>query len=51
MQMVSLGFLVGQDLWKPAMDVGMILLWSTALLTLYTGYAYCRASLYHLTNE
>jgi cardiolipin synthase len=51
MQMISLGFMVGKDLWWPAMDMGMILLWSTALLTLYTGYAYCRASLHHLTNE
>jgi cardiolipin synthase (CMP-forming) len=51
LQMISLGFLVGKDLWDSAMDMGIVLLWSTALLTLYTGYAYCRASLHHLTDE
>lgn len=51
MQMIALGFLVAKDLWAPAMTIGIGLLWSTALLTLYTGYAYCRASLHHLTNE
>jgi cardiolipin synthase len=51
LQMISLGFLVGKDLWEPAMTIGIGLLWSTALLTLYTGYAYCRASLHHLTDE
>jgi cardiolipin synthase len=62
LQMVALGFLIA----GPAGDrlikyyfadlglvtyVGLLLLWVSALITLYTGYDYFRAGLRHLTGE
>jgi cardiolipin synthase len=31
--------------------IGITLLWLSAILTLYTGWDYLRAGLYHLTKE
>jgi len=31
--------------------IGLLLLWLSALLTLYTGYDYFRAGLHHLTDD
>jgi cardiolipin synthase (CMP-forming) len=62
LQMVAIGFLIA----GPAGDrllkyyfadlglvtyVGLLLLWISALITLYTGYDYFRAGLRHLTEE
>jgi cardiolipin synthase len=62
LQMVAIGFL----LIGPAGDrllhyyfgdlglvtyVGLLLLWVSALITLYTGYDYFRAGLRHITGE
>ncbi len=50
-QMVALGFLLagtaGQKLIAPSMDIGLVLLWSAALLTIYTGYDYLRIGMRH----
>jgi cardiolipin synthase len=62
LQMVAIGFLIA----GPAGDrlikyyfadlglvtyIGLLLLWISALITLYTGYDYFRAGLRHLTGE
>jgi cardiolipin synthase len=55
LQMVAIGFLLA----GPAGDVhfayttliGLILLWASALVTLYTGYDYFRAGLGHILEE
>lgn len=55
MQMVALGFLIcgpAGDRFVPYVSyVGLLLLWVSALLTLYTGYDYLRAGLRHLMSE
>jgi cardiolipin synthase len=32
-------------------EIGIVLLWHSALLTLYTGWDYLQAGLHHLTQE
>jgi cardiolipin synthase len=52
-QMVAIGFLlVGKAGPRivPVVDIGSLLLWIAALLTLVTGYDYLRAGLVHMTN-
>lgn len=52
-QMVAIAFLiVGDAGWHvvPVAEIGTILLWLAALLTLYTGYDYLRAGLKHVTR-
>jgi len=52
-QMVAIGFLIVGDAgpaYLPVVDIGEILLWIAALLTLVTGYDYLRAALAHLTR-
>jgi cardiolipin synthase len=55
MQMVALGFLIcgpaGDRIVPYISDIGLLLLWVSALLTLYTGYDYLRAGLNHLISE
>ena len=55
MQMVALGFLIcgpAGDRFVPYVSyIGLLLLWVSALLTLYTGYDYLRAGLRHLMSE
>ncbi len=55
MQMVALGFLIcgpaGDRIMPYISYIGLLLLWVSALLTLYTGYDYLRAGLNHLMSE
>ena len=64
LQMVAIGFLIvgpaGDDLFPglamtPEIGivsfVGLLLLWISALVTLYTGYDYFRAGIRHLLTE
>ena len=55
MQMVALGFLIcgpaGDRIFPYVSYIGLLLLWVSALLTLYTGYDYFRAGLVHLMSE
>jgi cardiolipin synthase len=53
--MVAIGFLIAgeaADLIVPVVtQVGILLLWLSALLTLYTGYDYMRAGLRYMIDE
>ena len=55
MQMVALGFLIcgpaGDHYFPYVSYIGLLLLWISALLTIYTGYDYFRAGLNHLISE
>lgn len=55
MQMVALGFLIcgpaGDQYFPYVSYIGLLLLWVSALLTIYTGYDYFRAGLNHLISE
>jgi cardiolipin synthase len=52
LQMLAIGFLLagsaGDKIWPYTTMFGLTLLWIAALLTLYTGYDYLRASLRHI---
>jgi cardiolipin synthase len=54
-QMLAIGFLIAGeagDLVVPGItEVGILLLWLSALLTLYTGYDYMRAGLRYMIDE
>jgi len=54
-QMVAVGFLVagdaGDQLVPVVSQVGILLLWLSALLTLYTGYDYMRAGLRYMMDD
>lgn len=54
MQMVAIGFLLAGpagDLIVPGVtQVGLLLLWISAIITLYTGYDYFRAGLRHIED-
>jgi cardiolipin synthase len=54
-QMVAIGFLIageaGDRLVPGITQVGILLLWLSALLTLYTGYDYMRAGLRYMIEE
>jgi len=53
-QMFALGALVwhhgGESIGLPAQEIGLVLLWSAAALTLYTGFDYMRAGLKHMVQ-
>ena len=55
MQMVAIGFLIcgpaGDRILPYVSYIGLLLLWVSALLTLYTGYDYFRAGFRHLMSE
>jgi cardiolipin synthase len=55
LQMVALGFLLagpaGDRVFPYVTFIGLLLLWISALLTLYTGYDYFRAGFRHLISE
>lgn len=55
MQMVALGFLIcgpaGDRIVPYVSYIGLLLLWVSALLTIYTGYDYLKAGLKHLMSE
>lgn len=54
-QMVAVGFLIageaGDRIVPVVSQVGIVLLWASALLTLYTGYDYMRAGLRYMMND
>jgi cardiolipin synthase (CMP-forming) len=54
LQLVAVGFLVlgdaGDAIVPVVTPIGLSLLWLSALLTLYTGWDYCRAGLRHLID-
>ncbi len=52
-QMFALGFLIVGDMappWIHARDVGDVLLWAAALVTLITGYDYLKAGIAHMAS-
>jgi cardiolipin synthase len=55
MQLVAVGFLLAGDAGDAIVPVvtpiGLLLLWLSALLTLYTGWDYFRAGMHHLIKE
>lgn len=55
MQMVSIGFLLvgpaGDRIFPGVTEIGIALLWVSAIVTLYTGYDYFRAGLKHVIEE
>jgi len=54
-QMVAIGFLIageaGDKILPLTTEIGITLLWLSALLTLYTGWDYLRASLHYMIEE
>jgi cardiolipin synthase len=54
-QMISLGFLIagpaGDKVLAHSTEIGIVLLWIAAVITLYTGYDYFRAGLKHVIDE
>ena len=54
-QLVAIGFLLAGPAGDEAIPmvslIGLILLWASALLTMYTGYDYFRAGIHHLIKE
>ena len=55
LQMVSLGFLLagpaGDKVFPYCTDVGLVLLWISAVVTLITGWDYFRAGLKHVIED
>jgi len=55
MQMIAIGFLLlgpaGDKIVPYWTDIGIVLLWASAIVTLYTGYDYFRAGLKHIMDE
>jgi cardiolipin synthase (CMP-forming) len=51
-QIIAIAFLLAGDAARRlyAVEIGTVLLWIAAVLTLYTGYDYLRAGLRHLTG-
>jgi len=54
-QMVAIGFLLagpaGETVLPYTVEIGIVLLWISAIITLYTGYDYFRAGLKHVIGE
>ncbi len=54
-QLVAIGFLIagqaGEKILPGTTIIGIVLLWISALVTLYTGYDYFRAGIHHLIEE
>ena len=54
-QMVAVGFLIageaGDKVLPPTTDIGLTLLWLSAIFTLYTGWDYFRAAVRHLIED
>lgn len=54
-QILALGFLIvgpsGEVVLARTIDIGLVLLWLSALLTLYTGWDYMKAGLAHVTKD
>jgi cardiolipin synthase len=54
MQLVAIGFLIageaGDEIWSYTTLTGLILLWISAMFTLYTGWDYMRAGVRHIED-
>ena len=54
-QLVALGFLIagpsGEAVLPGSITIGIVLLWIAAILTLYTGWDYMKASYDHVGND
>ena len=54
-QLIAVGFLIvgpaGEHVLPHTVEIGIVLLWIAALLTLYTGWDYFRAGIRHLIEE
>ena len=54
-QLVAIGFLLagpaGDEVVPMVSLIGIVLLWASAILTMYTGYDYFRAGIHHLIKE
>jgi cardiolipin synthase len=54
-QLVAIGFLIageaGDQVFAYTRMIGLVLLWASALFTVYTGYDYFRAGIHHLIEE
>ena len=54
-QLVAIGFLIageaGEQIFAPTTMIGIFLLWTSAIVTIYTGYDYFRAGIHHLIKE
>jgi cardiolipin synthase len=55
LQLVAIGFLIagpaGEQILPGTTHIGVVLLWAAAILTLYTGWDYLKASYDHLASE
>ena len=55
MQLVAIGFLItgeaGETVFPPITLIGILLLWASAIFTIYTGWDYFRAGIHHLIKE
>jgi len=55
LQLIAIGFLIAGDAGDAIVPIvtwtGIMLLWLSALLTIYTGWDYLQAGLHHLTRE
>jgi cardiolipin synthase (CMP-forming) len=54
-QLVAIGFLIageaGEAIFPPTTLIGIVLLWASAIITIYTGWDYFRAGIHHLIKE
>jgi cardiolipin synthase len=54
-QLVAIGFLIageaGEKVLSPTIEIGITLLWLSAIVTLYTGWDYLRAGLRYMMDE
>ena len=55
LQLVAVGFLIagpaGEKILPGTITIGRTLLWIAAVLTLYTGWDYMKASIHHMTDD
>jgi cardiolipin synthase (CMP-forming) len=54
-QLIAIGFLIageaGEEILPPTTLIGIVLLWISAIITIYTGWDYFRAGIHHLIEE
>src|ERR1700722_724555 len=54
-QLIAIGFLIageaGEQIIPAPTEIGLLLLWLSAIVTIYTGWDYFRAGLHHLIKE
>jgi cardiolipin synthase len=54
-QLVAIGFLIAGEAGEAILPlttlIGIVLLWASAIITIYTGYDYFRAGIHHLIKE